>query len=110
MDEEDKLMKKTKILFLSLIALMLDSAINFASADESYVCTHGQKERVISVVYGDQATKLPCDVRYQKDGDTQTLWHAENEEGYCKQKAVEFVQKQEGWGWDCTEGAMDEDR
>ena len=87
---------------------MLDSAINFAMADESYTCTHGQNERVISIIYEDQTTKLPCDVRYQKDGETQTLWHAENEEGYCKQKAVEFVQKQVGWGWDCTGDATEE--
>jgi len=73
-----------------------------ALADETYTCTYGTQERIISVVYQDQMAKIPCEVQYQKNGTTQTLWNAQNEVGYCEQKAQEFVEKQRGWGWNCA--------
>jgi hypothetical protein len=76
---------------------------SYAMADETYVCTFGQKERVISVVYQDQEEKVPCEVRYQKDGTTETLWNAENKVGYCEEKAQGLVQSQREWGWFCDD-------
>ena len=70
-------------------------------ADESIICTDGQLERVISIIYQDQDAKVPCDVQYTKDGQTETLWHAENEYGYCEEKVAEFIQKHIEWGWRC---------
>lgn len=70
-------------------------------ADETIICTNGHQERMVSVIYQDQDTKVPCDVEYTKDGQTQTLWHADNEYGYCQDKAEEFIQKLNEWGWFC---------
>lgn len=72
-----------------------------AVADETYRCTYGQQERIISVVYQDQEAKVPCEVQYRKDGVTQTLWSAQNEVGYCEAQAEQFVEKQRAWGWFC---------
>jgi hypothetical protein len=32
---------------------------------------------------------------------------AQNEEGYCEEKAKELVEKQLGWGWSCKEAAAE---
>ena len=93
-------MKRLTILCLTIALSMLAS---LAIADETYVCTYGQEERVITVVYQDQEAKVPCEVRYEKDGTTTTLWTAENEAGYCEEKAQDFVQKQREWGWICID-------
>jgi hypothetical protein len=91
-----------KITSLCLVAT-LSMIASFAAADETYLCTYGQEERVISVVYQDQVEKVPCEVRYQKDGVTETLWDAKDEVGYCEEKAKAFVEKQRGWGWRCDD-------
>jgi len=73
-----------------------------AYADDTVVCTHGGKERVISVVYETPSSKVPCEVRYQKEGELKTLWRATAQTGYCEEKAQGFVQKQISWGWQCA--------
>ena len=93
-------MKRSIILCLTIALSMI---AGLAVADESYVCTYGEKERVIAVVYQDQEMKLPCEVHYTKDGITETLWSAENQPGYCEEKARELVQKQRDWGWLCID-------
>ena len=92
----------TTLCLLISLSLIASPAI----ADETYVCTSGQKERVISVVYQDQEKKAPCEVRYQKDGTTETLWDAKSEVGYCEEKAKAFVEKQREWGWRCDDTAQ----
>jgi hypothetical protein len=72
------------------------------SANETYVCLYGNSERTIKVVYATPESKVPCDVVYEKDTGSQVMWNAQNMEGYCETKAVEFVEKQRGWGWDCA--------
>ena len=93
-------MKKLTVLCLMISVGLLAGT---AGADETYTCTYGPDERVISVVYQDQEAKVPCEVRYQKDGVTETLWSAQEEVGYCEEKAKAFVEKQRGWGWNCEE-------
>ena len=93
-------MKKTTI-FCLVIGFSLLATHVFA--DETWRCTFGQDERIISVVYQDQEVKLPCEVRYEKNGITETLWSAQSEVGYCEEKAREFVDKQREWGWLCVE-------
>lgn len=52
---------------------------------------------------------VPCEVQYFKDteapGESQVLWSAQAQAGYCESKASEFVAKLEGWGWSCSAGA-----
>jgi len=72
-------------------------------ADKTYLCTYGQDERVISVIYQDQQQQVPCEVRYQHDGMTEVAWTAQIEKGYCERKARDFVQQQLARGWSCND-------
>ncbi len=92
-------MRQLFILCLSVSALFLSS---FVAADEVYACQHNGLERTIKVVYENADSQIPCQVVYEKDSGTQTLWSSQNEVGYCENKAEDFVEKQRGWGWDCT--------
>lgn len=67
----------------------------------SYVCTHGDNVRTIRVIYYDEGPKA-CEVTYEKSTGTQSLWNAISDEAYCEDRAAEFVDKQEGWGWNCS--------
>lgn len=91
-------------LFIAILLTICCSQI--ALADTAYVCTQAGMERKIEVVYPG-AGKVPCEVRYTKDGTTEVLWNAQAEEGYCEARAAEFVEKQRRWGWDCVESAME---
>ncbi len=71
-------------------------------ANETYTCTHGNQERQISVVYANEGQAVPCEVTYTKLSGTESLWQAQNQEGYCEEKAAAFVEKQRAWGWDCA--------
>jgi hypothetical protein len=89
---------------LTLVFVMLSTlAISSASADIISTCTHGEKTRVISVVYLEPGSKVPCEVQYQKSQSSQVLWSATNSTGYCEKKAALFVEKQINWGWQCEE-------
>lgn len=85
----------------SIFAITAFIALN-AFAEERYVCSHGDAERIIEVVYLSTDAPVPCEVTYSKEGNQQTLWSAQNEAGYCESKAQELAQKQAGWGWSCT--------
>lgn len=99
--------KMTVLCFVITCGLLTGSAV----ADETYTCTNGSQERIISVVYQDQVAQVPCEVQYTKDGVTETLWSARNIAGYCQEKATAFVEKQRGWGWACESAgeAMSDD-
>jgi hypothetical protein len=88
-------------IFISILITICFSQI--ALADTTYVCTSGNMERKIEVVYLGAVT-VPCEVRYTKEGNTEVLWSAETEEGYCDFKASGFVEKHRSWGWECEEG------
>jgi len=66
-------------------------------------CNHDGQVRIITVVYDNEATGKACEVNYEKSTGVQTLWSANTDRDYCMDKAVEFVNKQEGWGWVCSE-------
>ncbi len=83
-----------------LLASVLLAAVPAAQAGMKSVCSHGDQTRVIEVVYP-QGGLVPCDVVYTKDNGASVLWSAQNESGFCEQKAEAFVQKQRGWGWNC---------
>ena len=93
-----------------LASVLLLTALSAAAVEEAsrFVCTSGDSERVIEVVYNNPDQSLPCEVRYHKDGAEETLWRAQNEEGFCEQQAQEFAADQQQWGWECDE-AQDAD-
>ena len=65
-------------------------------------CENGEHVRVITVVYDNDATDTVCEVTYEKSTGVQTLWTANSDRDYCLDQATAFVQKQEGWGWTCS--------
>ncbi len=81
-----------------------------ASADMSYTCKHDVQKRLIKVIYESAEAKVPCKVEYTKEHgeEPKILWDAQNQEGYCEEKAAAFVEKQKGWGWECAADAMEE--
>ena len=80
-----------------------------ALAQESgkHQCTHGDLVRRVEI-FTEPGMTVPCEVHYYKDteapGETQVLWSAQAEEGYCETKAQEFIAKLQGWGWSCGAG------
>ena len=72
---------------------------------DSYACTHGELTRRV-VIMSEPGVSVPCEVHYFKDtespGETQILYSAERQAGYCEEKASEFVAKLVGWGWSCS--------
>ena len=65
-------------------------------------CTSGGQVRIITVVYDNVDTDTVCEVTYEKSTGVQTLWTANADRDYCLDQATAFVQKQEGWGWTCS--------
>ena len=85
-----------------VLALLLFSTTALAIDNKSYICTSGQDQRIIEIQYNGDAD-TPCEVVYTKDGVSTTLWQATNQSGYCEQKALDFVDRQSSWGWQCNE-------
>lgn len=90
---------KQILLFGSMLSLLALSVQ--ASEGERYHCAFGQQGRTISVVYEVEGQAAPCEVRYEKEDGVETPWSADNEEGYCEEKAREFVEQHREWGWRC---------
>jgi len=87
----------------ALLAAMLPS-MSFAQGSASYLCTHGDLQRRVEILYETGMT-LPCEVHYYKDteatGEPQVLWRAMNEAGYCERKTQQFIDKLTGLDWCC---------
>jgi len=86
----------------SAVADEADASAGDSSGNLVSTCTHGDQERIITVVYDNDETDTVCEVTYEKSTGIQTLWTANNDRDYCKERAAEFVEKQEGWGWTCS--------
>ena len=95
-----------KISLTILVAAL--PGLSLAQDQNNYQCTQGDLVRRVEIVYETGVT-VPCEVHYYKDteapGETQVLWRALNQEGYCEAKTQEFITKLGSWGWDCTAAA-----
>lgn len=91
----------TRFIFTTVAASFLSTAA-FAQTDTSFTCTLNDATRIISISYP-TGNATPCNVNYQKEGASQTLWQAQNTQGYCEEKAAEFIEKQRSWGWQCDD-------
>lgn len=71
-----------------------------------YTCSLNGLVRRVEINYATDNSPVPCDVNYYKDSEApnevNTLWSAQNLTGYCEQKAGEFVDKLQSWGWQCS--------
>ena len=74
-------------------------------------CKKATSIREIDIVYSEPGFKLPCDVTYKKNEspEIKILWRAQNQPGYCEQKAKEYIETFESLGWVCNSesGALD---
>ncbi len=86
------------LFFACLFAFSASTVV--AMENQKTICTHGNQQRIIEVVYTGEG-EVPCEVHYTKDSGSQVLWSAQGEAGYCEEKAAVFIEKQRGWGWDC---------
>jgi hypothetical protein len=86
-----------------LLAVMLPG-LSFAQGSSNYLCTHGDLQRRVEILYETGMT-FPCEVHYYKDteapGEPQVLWRAMQQAGYCEQKTEDFIAKLTGLGWSC---------
>ena len=81
-------------------ALLFAAATPWAGANETTTCSAHGDQRVIELVTDEQG----CKVNYTKAGETKTLWSSSRAE-YCAPHAAEFIEKQKGWGYECSTGA-----
>ncbi len=104
---------KHLFVFISMATLLPATAL--AQDSGKYQCMYGEMQRRVEIMT-EPGLEVPCSVHYFKDteapGEQQVLWSAENDGSYCRTKAMEFVAKLEGWGWDCgrnVEAATEEE-
>lgn len=97
-----------KLLISSFTSIALTLLLSLGvQADQKFTCMYGDSVREIHVVYVSPDSPVPCSVQYKKDDSLETLWSAEAEIGYCEEKAQAFINKQQGWGWECSQDAGD---
>jgi hypothetical protein len=88
----------------AVFLLVLSGLASEVSAD-SWTCEQAGLTRKVVVYYPLAPALLPCEVFYAKPDENtmpRSLWKATNKEGYCEQKAEEFIEKLGSWGWHCT--------
>jgi hypothetical protein len=94
------------ILLAVLFAIFLPS-LSTAQAPHDYQCELDNLQRRVVIFYETGVT-VPCEVHYFKDteapGETQVLWRALNEAGYCERMADNFIGKLRDMGWSCEQG------
>ena len=95
----------SRLLALVVASLLPLSAL--AQSSDTFQCTMDGLTRRVEVVR-EGASGVPCEVRYHKDteapGETQVLWSASSEIGYCGAQAEGFIERLRGLGWTCGAG------
>ncbi|BFM15873.1 hypothetical protein R50073_20560 [Maricurvus nonylphenolicus] len=70
-----------------------------------YSCSNQALVRRLEIDYLNAPEQVPCEVNYYKDTEMpdtkETLWQAQNTQGYCEDKAQGFIAKLSNWGWEC---------
>ena len=69
------------------------------------VCKMGKMERKVEVATTDAEKKVPCEVKYTRDGEEKSLYNAQVDASYCDKKAEELVAKLTSQGWQCDSAA-----
>lgn len=84
---------------LFTLLVLISSQLN---AQPLYLCKNEKFERVIEVVHEDINSLVPCEVKYTKGSKTETLWVAQNEQGFCEEKARTLADKLTSLGIPCV--------
>ena len=99
---------KILAIFLAVLFAIFLPSLSTAQAPHDYQCALDNLQRRIVIFYETGVT-VPCEVHYFKDteapGETQVLWRALNEAGYCERMADNFVGKLRDLGWSCEQGS-----
>lgn len=93
--------------FMKRFSIVLAAGLVFLSGSlfaGSHICTLGKAERKITVTYAGENKAMPCEVKYQKEGEAEASvkWSAQVEADYCEVKADEFSEKLKSMGWACN--------
>ena len=88
--------------YVLLVGLLM---CGHAWADKHTACVSGNQIRVLVLDYAVDGQQLPCQVIYKKQLESEVLWSATGQAGFCEAKLAEFLHKQAEWGWRCK--AMD---
>lgn len=94
--------------FQTLVVAFL--AVPVSAYADSWSCSHDNDVREVHIERTTSAP-TPCNVVYRKltEGvEDQVLWSANNDADYCEEKANNFVEKLESWGWVCAETIRDD--
>lgn len=86
---------------MKTLSTLLLIALSTSVWATDYQCSNGRSERTVSIIYSTPGQVVPCEVVYSKEGNSETLWRAQNEAGYCEAKAEALAEKLRGWGWQC---------
>lgn len=90
-----------------VLSAALVPALALGEGETSYQCSHGDLQRRVEILY-ETGGNLPCEVHYHKDteapGESQVLWRAMNEAGYCEERTEAFITKLRSLGWNCGTG------
>ena len=99
---------KILAIFLAALVATFLPGLAMAQAPHDYQCTLDNLQRRVVIFYETGVT-VPCEVHYFKDteapGETQVLWRALNEAGYCEKMADNFIGKLRDLGWSCEQGS-----
>jgi len=97
-----------KKFLLTVFAAATLSFTAVAQDQNNYLCTQGDLQRRVEIMYETGVT-VPCEVHYFKDteapGESQVLWRALSQEGYCEEKTRDFITQLGAWGWSCNQNA-----
>ena len=92
--------------FLTVFLATMLPGLSFGQGAQNYQCSYGDLQRRVEILYETGVT-VPCEVHYYKDteapGESQVLWRALNESGYCERKTEEFIAKLQEMGWNCRQ-------
>lgn len=95
-------MKCTKAVPVCLFIAVVPITNAFA---QSWLCENNDLERYVDIDYPNSPSSIPCSVIYRKpteNVDDRILWQAQNDESFCENKAMAFVEQLESWGWRCS--------
>jgi hypothetical protein len=90
---------------LAAFSYVAVSVIAAGAVAEEFRCQRGDLVRRIELRLADDADRLPCEVIYWQDseapGRPQSLWNAQHQLDYCRDKAREMVEGLRSAGWSC---------
>jgi hypothetical protein len=96
-------------LALAMLSLVTVSILAPRAHSEEFHCRRGDQVRRIKVHFADDADRLPCQVVYWRDAQSQERprvpWNADHERAFCINKAREMVDHLQSAGWTCDTDA-----